>query len=77
VIGQDAAFRLPARQELVETGGLERRPGQVVIPGRRGLVDDDDTRLAAVTVEVLAKVDRGREAGRTGADDQDVYRLDG
>ena len=61
-----------AGHEVVQAGGLERgaRPG--VVAGGRSLVDDDDGELAAGGRRSLLRPERRGQAGRAGADDEDV-----
>ncbi len=70
----ELALVAPAREELVEAGRLERRTRQGVVAGTRRLVDHGDRRVAAGGRELLLQPDRGGEARRAAADDQDVDR---
>ena len=70
----EPAIVAPARDELVQAGGLERGAREVVVAGARCLLDDDDGRLPRRCGQLLLEADRRGQAGRTATDDQDVDR---
>ena len=62
----------PARDEVVQAGGLEGGARERVVAGGRGLVDDGDGDLAARGRRALPRPEPRGEPGRAGADDEDV-----
>jgi hypothetical protein len=62
------------RDQLPQRGRIEQRPRQRMGPGLARLLDDGDgQRLATLGRLELGQAQRRRQAGRAGADDEDVY----
>jgi len=75
-LGNEVVFALlPVRDYLGENVGFENGPGEGVLAEFLRLLDDDHGILAALIVEELFEPDGPGQAGRPGADKQDIYLI--
>ena len=70
--GERAVELAPVGQQLVERPRIDDRAGEDVGADLGAFFEDADGKLAARFGGELLQADRGGEAGRAGADDDDV-----